>query len=291
MKPVVYGLLSAAAGESPRRYALITGLGSVFGTGQPVARRILRALLRLALQRASGVIFQNPDDRELFDRLGLARGLPTCVVRGSGVPLDHFPWTPVPVGPPRFLLLSRMIRTKGVELFVEAARRLRHAGARATWAMAGRVEEGGDAIPAAALRAWQEAGDVEYLGRLENVRGELARCTVCVLPSYYREGTPRSLLEAMSTGRAIITTDAPGCRETVFDAGPQQHDAVRLGRNGMLIPQRSLDALVAAMQRMVDRPDLATTLGWESRRLAELHYDVRLVDARMIEFMGLTQSA
>jgi glycosyltransferase involved in cell wall biosynthesis len=293
MKPVVYAGLASGRNRPPARYSLITGLGYGFGGGsarQTWTRAVLRPLLRAALRRSDGVIFQNEDDHRLFVDLGLVGGARTLVVRGSGVDLARFPAVPAATGPPRFLLLARMIRAKGVALFMEAARAIRDVHQEARFVMAGGVESGPDAVPLVELQAWHAAGLVEYLGRLEDVRGELARCTACVLPSYYREGTPRSLLEAMSTGRALVTTDTPGCRDTVFDAGPPDGDGVRQGLNGMLIPPRSIAPLVAALRRLVEVPGLAAALGRAGRPAAEAHYDVRLVDQRIIEFMGIARA-
>jgi glycosyltransferase involved in cell wall biosynthesis len=293
MKPVVYAALASGRGRPPARYSLITGLGYGFGDGsarQIWTRAILRPLLRTALRRSDGIIFQNSDDHGLFADLGLVGHARTLVVRGSGVDLARFPPVLVPAGPPRFLLLARMIRAKGVALFVDAARAMKEVHPEACFVMAGSIESGPDAIPSAELQAWHRNGLVEYLGRIEDVRDELARCTAYVLPSYYREGTPRSLLEAMSTGRAVVTTDTPGCRDTVFDAGPRDDDGVRLGRNGMLIPPRSIAPLVAALRRLVEVPGLAAVLGRAGRQAAETDYDVRLVDRRIIEFMGVARA-
>lgn len=293
MKPVVYAALASGTHRPPARYLLITGLGYAFGDGSPrqrLAQIALRPLLRAAIRRSDGVIFQNADDRRLFEDVGLLGDARTLVVRGSGVDLARFPPAPFPEGPPRFLLLARMIRAKGVALFVEAARAVRERHPDARFVMAGSVESGPDAIPPAQLRDWQQRGVVEYLGRIEHVQDELARCTAYVLPSYYREGTPRSLLEAMSTGRAIVTTDAPGCRETVADAGTPDAEGVRLGRNGLLIPSRSAAPLVAALQRLVDVPGLAAALGREGRRVAETYYDVHLVNREIRAFMGLAST-
>ena len=294
MKPVVYSAFAAWGSRRRARYALISGIGSAFGSqptgGEGSTSRLLRWMVKAALRGSNGVIFQNDDDRQLFDTLGFTRGIRTLVVRGSGVDLARFPFVPVPSGPPRFLLLSRMLRPKGVALFVDAARTIRESYPGVQCVMAGRVEPGPDAIAPAELDAWRATGHVEYLGALDDVRSELARCTAIVLPSYYREGTPRSLLEGMSTGRAVVTTDAPGCRDTVFDAGQSDDLGVRSGRNGFLIPARSVEALVEALRRLVEDPSLAVRLGAEGRRLAEQHYDVHRIDRQLMDFMGIAHS-
>lgn len=290
MKPVVYAAFASGSKRPPARYALITGAGYAFGeesARQGLGRAVLRPLLRDALGRNDGVIFQNDDDRRLFEDRGLLGGTRTLVVRGSGVDLARFPVAPPPAGPPRFLLLARMIRAKGVALFVDAAQAVRAVHPDVRFVMAGGVESGPDAIPPGELQEWQRAGAVEYLGPIEHVQDALARCTACVLPSYYREGTPRSLLEAMSTGRAVVTTDMPGCRDTVADAAPPDPEGVRVGRNGLLIPPRSVAPLVSALRRLIEVPGLATSLGAAGRQVAEADYDVHDVNRRMLTFMGL----
>jgi glycosyltransferase involved in cell wall biosynthesis len=147
---------------------------------------------------------------------------------------------------------------------------------RTRFHLVGRLDEGNPAaITARELRAWETAGIVTYLGRLEDVRPALSATSVYVLPSY-REGTPRTVLEAMAMGRPIVTTDAPGCRETV-----------RHGVNGYLVPARDADALAQAMARFVEAPDLIAAMGRESRRLAEEKYDVHKVNRVILQAMGL----
>jgi glycosyltransferase involved in cell wall biosynthesis len=199
------------------------------------------------------------------------------VVNGSGINLSEFGFSPVTSGPPRFLLISRLIGAKGVREYAAAAQQLRRANSDVRFRLVGWVDKGADAISSDELDGWVQSGDIEYLGRLEDVRSAIVDCTVYVLPSAYREGTPRTVLEAMSTGRAIITTDAPGCRETVVD-----------GENGYLVPVKSVEELVAAMQRFIDDPQLAVKMGKRSREIAEEKYDVRKVNAIMLHEMGIT---
>jgi glycosyltransferase involved in cell wall biosynthesis len=142
--------------------------------------------------------------------------------------------------------------------------------------LVGWIDENPDAISNAELDAWVEEGNIEFLGRLDDVRPAIADASVYVLPSY-REGTPRTVLEAMAMGRPIITTDAPGCRETVVD-----------GDNGFLVQGQSVDALVDAMQKFIDDPTLADKMGRRSRDIAEEKYDVRKVNAVMLREMGIT---
>ncbi|MCL2523729.1 MAG: glycosyltransferase family 4 protein [Betaproteobacteria bacterium] len=278
IKPVIYGSLAAWLAGVPSRFALITGLGYAF---QDNGRRnrllsLVQRLYALALARVQKVFFQNPDDEALFRQRDLLRqGVASVVVNGSGVDISRFAVTPLP-NQPSFLLIARLLGDKGVREYAEAARcvRSKHPGVR--FALAGWIDENPDAIAKHELEAWVLEGTLQYLGRLSDVRGAIAENAVYVLPSY-REGTPRTVLEAMAMGRAIITTDAPGCRETVVDGG-----------NGFLVPVKSVDALEQAMLKFIEKPELAARMGVQSRRIAEEKYDVHKVNAVMLREMGIT---
>lgn len=279
IKPVIYGMLAARLTGVPYRFALITGLGYAF-TGEArglraVLRAIIGRLYGLALCGTDKVFFQNPDDRTFFKELGILRpDTPTTVVNGSGVDVSAYSVTPLPAAP-QFLLIARLLGDKGVREYAEAAKRLRSRHPEAQCRLVGWIDANPDAIRLEELDAWIAQGSIEYLGRLNDVRPAIANCSVYVLPSY-REGTPRTVLEAMSMGRAIITTNAPGCRETVVD-----------GDNGYLVPVQSVDALLEAMQRFMDDPALASRMGKRSRAIAEEKYDVNKVNAVMLNEMGL----
>ena len=173
-------------------------------------------------------------------------------------------------------MIARLLGDKGVREYAKAAREIRSSNPGIRFGLVGWVDENPDAISKDELHIWVEEGAIEYLGRLDDVRSAIADSTVYVLPSY-REGTPRTVLEAMAMGRPIITTDAPGCRETVVE-----------GENGYLVPVKSVDALVGAMQKFVDDPDLAARMGRRSRQIAEEKYDVHKVNAVMLREMGIT---
>ena len=278
IKPVIYGSLAAWLAGVPRRFALVTGLGYAFqGEGQRGRlQALVQRLYALALARAHKVFFQNPDDEALFLQRGiLATGKPSCVVNGSGVDVANFTVAPLPPEPPSFLLIARLLGDKGLREYVQAARRVRvgHPGVRC--ALVGWIDSNPDAISQTELDSWVNEGSVEFLGRLSDVRPAIADCSVYVLPSY-REGTPRTVLEAMAMGRAIITTDAPGCRETVID-----------GDNGFLVPVKSVDALEQAMLKFIEDPTLAARMGTRSRQIAEEKYDVHKVNAVMLREMGI----
>jgi len=278
IKPVVLGAAAAKAARVPVFAAMITGLGYAFLGGlhpKRLAVRLVAMLMyRRALAASSLAIFQNEDDRSDFRRLRLLpAGKPTLIVNGSGVDLDHFEPKPVPA-PISFLMIARYLRDKGIREYGAAAARLRAEFPQAVVRLAGWLDESPDSISQAELDSIVEGG-VENLGRLADVRPAIAGSSVYVLPSY-REGTPRTVLEAMATGRAIITTDAPGCRGTVAD-----------GVNGFLVPVGDSDSLYRAMRRFVDEPELARTMGEASLRLVRGKYDVDKVNAAILEGVGL----
>jgi glycosyltransferase involved in cell wall biosynthesis len=262
-------------------FAMISGLGYAFGEGGGLARALMRRLVgtlyRASLRHADGVFFQNPDDLADFQRLAIIGDRHKAIrVNGSGVDLGHYRSSPPRLEPPTFLLIARLLKDKGIYEFVEAARRLRARHPRARFCLIGPLDPNPAAISARDLESWRAEGAIEYLGEAADVRPHLAETTAYVLPSIYREGIPRTLLEAMSTGRALITTDTPGCRETV-----------RPGENGFLVPPGDAAALAEAIERFIARPDLAVSFGRRSRALAEELFDVRKVNAVMLEAMGL----
>lgn len=282
-KPVVYGSLAARmawVGHPKRVYSMITGLGYAFTEDAGLRRRILfnvaKGMYRSGINACDGVIFQNPDDEAFFRRLGvIPERVATTVVGGSGVDMDHYAVAPLPEAPV-FLCLSRLLRSKGVALFAEAAALLKARYPRAVFRLAGPPETGGDAVTPDEIAQWRQQGALEVLDPVDDVRPLLAGAGVCVLPSHYREGVPRSILEAMSMGRAIVTTDAPGCRETVVP-----------GRNGYLVPPRDAAALAEAMERFIVDPALIPAMGAASRALAAERFDVNRVNDAILAFMGL----
>lgn len=277
-KPVIYGLSAARLAGIRSRHALITGLGYAFTPGEgerrPI-RAIVQRLYRHALSGARKVFFQNPDDRDEFLRRGLVSAEQVCVVNGSGVDLLHFSVAPVPSPPASFLLIARLLADKGVREFVDAARQVRAQVPEARFVLVGPTDPNPAAISPDELAQWCREGVVEYGGVMKDVRPFVAQCTAYVLPSY-REGTPRTNLEAMAMGRPIITTDAPGCRETVEQ-----------GVNGFLVPPKDAAALAAAMMQFVRDPALAARMGAASRHQAEQKYDVHKVNAVMLREMGI----
>ena len=279
MKPVVYGLLAARAAGVRRRVAMITGLGYAFGEGggarQQATSAVLKRLTRLALVGAEAVLFQNPDDQAFFEESGLLDPRTRVLrVAGTGVDLDYYAQVPVALGPPRFLFMGRLLREKGVPEFAAAASRVRQDHPEAEFHILGALDANPGSVSAEELAGYVASGVVHH-DSTDDVRPLLAAASVFVLPTAYREGVPRSIQEALAVGRAVITTDRPGCRETVED-----------GTNGFLVPAHDAEALARAMRRFAEAPGLATQMGQASRELAERCYDVDLINAEILDLLG-----
>lgn len=278
-KPVIWGSLAASAVGVPNIVAMITGLGYAFTPpSQPSLKHkaigtAAAALYRLALSHAHHVFFQNPDDLALFrSRNLLQHPERTSVIDGSGVDLEYYASAPLPTKP-TFLMIARLLRSKGVQEFADAAIRLKAEFPSVGFRLLGPHDHGPDAISAHELARWISDG-LDYGAAVKDVRPALAAASVFVLPSY-REGTPRSVLEAMAMGRPIITTDAPGCRETTRD-----------GVNGYLIPPRSADRLADAMRRLIVSPELIAPMGAASLDLARTRYDVDKVNEKIMTVLS-----
>ena len=279
-KPVFYAVPAARRAGVPRIAAMVTGLGYAFTSREIKAKALAVVAMRLyrrALPAADCVMFQNSDDRELFERLGLlGAARDVQVVPGSGVDLERFQRVPIMEAPSRidFLYAGRLLRDKGVGEFVEAARALRALRtdpSRFRFQLAGFTDGNPSSVTGDEIDRWTRAGDVEFLGRLEDVRPSLAACSVFVIPSH-REGLPMAALEAMATGRAVVAGDVAGCREVVAD-----------GENGILVPPGSAPALAVAMEQFLEDPALTVSMGRASRERAERLFDSRVVCRRVME--------
>lgn len=285
IKPVIYGTLAAWAANVPHRFALITGLGYAFQQVEETGKRsyfqkIIHELYRQALSKTDKVFFQNPDDLNLFKQLKLTNNkTPTAIVNGSGVDTSEYNITPLPISNKqpeiRFLLIARLLADKGIREYANAAKIIKNKYPEINFDLVGLIDSNPTAISQQELDEWVDEGLLNFWGRLDDVRPAIAASSIYVLPSY-REGTPRTVLEAMSMGRPIITTDAPGCRETVVDS-----------YNGYLVPVKSVDGLVKAMQEFILNPDLISTMGNASRKIAEDKFDVHSVNNVMINEMNL----
>lgn len=276
IKPVIWGTLAGWLAAVPQRYALITGLGYAFtgtATGKRrVIQKIACSLYKMALKRAARVFFQNPDDAALFRDLRLIpTATPVEVVNGSGVDTAAFTPAVFPKGPISVLLIARLLGDKGIREYAAAAATVRTHYPETTFHLVGGTDSNPNSLSSAEVESWQNQGHLVWHGSQKDVRPFIAASHIYVLPSY-REGTPRTVLEAMAMGRPIVTTDAPGCRETVIE-----------GENGFLVPIRDSKALAAAITKFIDTPELIATMGKASHRLVTERYDVSKVNADIIE--------
>jgi len=279
IKPVIYGSFASWINRVPNRFAMITGLGNAF-----VANRkssfvgwLIKFLYKRAMFCLHLLFLQNPDDKKILNTQNIIPfKLQAVVVNGSGVNLDSFPLVPPVQSPIKFLFIARLLGDKGIRQFVEAAYRLRAMVSVVEFHVVGWIDDNSDSITPAELEQWCKDGVINYHGRLSDVRPVLADSSVFVLPSFYPEGTPRTILEALSMGRPVITTDMPGCRETVVD-----------GENGYLIEARDSESLLKAMLQFIENPGLISSMGQCSREIAERKYDVHKVNEQMLFSMGL----
>lgn len=278
VKPIVFGSLMAKWAGVKNIFSLVTGLGYAFTAQGFKARAVqlaVRTLYWMALRTNKATFFQNPDDLELFVSGGLVSRLQTRLVNGSGVDLEYYTKAELPTGEITFLLIARLLKEKGIFEYVEAARVLKVKYPQLRFVLVGPLDSNPSGLSVANVDQWQKEGVIEYRGFQADVRSELAQCHVYVLPSY-REGTPRTVLEAMAVGRAIVTTEAPGCRETVVH-----------GLNGFLVPVADSKALTRAMERFVLSPQLIQQMGEASLQMVRDRYDVHKVNAQMLDAMGL----
>lgn len=276
IKPVLYGGIAARLAGVPSYVAAVSGLGFIFmrsRDGFDLLRWSALMLYRLALgHRNSRVIFQNTSDRDVLLNAGAVHQQQVELIRGSGVDLEAFAAVPEPGGPVVAVMVARLLADKGVREFAEAARIASGRSDGMRWVLAGSVDKGNPAaISTTELERWQKEGVLEYVGEQSDVAGLYARSHIAVLPSY-REGLPKSLIEAAACGRAVVTTDVPGCR-----------DAIEAGQTGLLIPPRDAVALASAVQRLADDPALRQQFGEAGRQLAERAFDIRQVVQRHLE--------
>jgi glycosyltransferase involved in cell wall biosynthesis len=281
IKPVIYGSLAARLAGVPAVVNAVTGLGWVF-----IARSVRVRALKLGVKRAyrlafrhpnMRVIFQNPDDRAAFVSEELLAPAQAALIRGSGVDMAAFHPTPEPTGEPVVVLAGRMLWDKGVGEFVEAARTLRAQGVRGRFVLVGASDPGNPAaIPSEQLAAWRESGSVEWWGQRSDMTDVLAQCHVACLPSY-REGVPKVLIEAAASGRPLVATDVPGCREIV-----------RPGHSGVLVPARDAAALAEALRGLLEDAALRAQLGAGARALAQAEFSQeRVVEQTLAVYQDL----
>lgn len=283
MKPIVYAGIAARLAFVRKRFFLVTGLGYIFreeeggGLRASLIKFVAVRLYRLAMGGADAVfVYNEADETDIGKHALAASATPLVRVPGSGVDLELYRGSAPLLDPPTFILIARMLRDKGVFDFVAAARLLRQSYPHVRFCLLGPLDPSPNAIGRSDIDAWGREGIVDYLGETRDVKPYLAACSAYVLPSYYREGIPRTILEAMATGRAIVTADTPGCRETVVD-----------GENGFLVPAKDPVRLAEAMERLIRDPSLFTAMGEASRRMARERFEVHAVNRLLLRAMGL----
>ncbi len=276
IKPVIFGGIAARLTGTKNVVASISGLGFVFiakGLMAGLRRRLVQLLYRLSLGNGKAtIIVQNTSDRDDFKRMIGKPDMETILIRGSGVDLDQYPLTPLPEGPLRIVMAARLLHDKGVVEYLSAARILRDKGLDITFLLAGDVDPANPAcISQSELTAMKEEGVVTFSGHVQDVASLMASCHLVVLPSY-REGLSKVLIEAAACGRAIVTTDVPGCR-----------DAIVSGETGLLAEPRDAASLAAAIEQATGDRQRLEEMGKAGRRFAEATFDVRQVVARHLE--------
>lgn len=274
VKPVIYGSMAANMCKVPV-ISLITGLGYAF-TGLTTKARILQrfneTLYKLSIRKNKVIVFQNEDDYQLFlDRKIISKKQKVDFVSGSGVNLDKFSFKEKNASDKvSFLLVARLIEEKGIALYMKAAEILKAKYPKAEFHLIGSAETSPSAISEDEINRLHKEGTIVFHGKQYNIEEHLHNRDVFVLPSYYREGLPRTTLEACACGNPIITTDSVGCRE-----------AVKEGENGFLIEPRNLDALVKPMEYFITNPEKIKEMGINSRKYAEERFDVDIINKEL----------
>ena len=283
IKPVIFANLAASFAGVPKRFCMIEGLGYVYtppAGHEPVQRKILRSvvsyLYKLSLRKAHRVFLLN--DEDIAEMVGRDLVKPAQVVKLNGIGVDLAEWMPAPMAIKSitFLVVARLLREKGILEYAAAARIVKLKYPSTRFVLLGGVDPNPGSLSAEEASQWTKDGLLEWPGHVA-VKPWLAQASVFVLPSY-REGVPRSTQEAMAMGRAVITTDVPGCRDTVVE-----------GLNGFLVPVRDSVALADAMMRFIRKPELIETMGKASRALAVERFDVHKVNAVILATMGISK--
>lgn len=276
-KTVVYGSIAAKVNGISEVYPLIAGLGSVF-RGKGLKNSIVKTIMKIeywaACKCSKKVFFQNQDDENEFVQNGLIKRDKTTIINGSGVNLEKFKQTPLPDNP-AFLFIGRLIKDKGIIEYLEACKEIKLKHPKVRCLLVGPFDSNPSALKPEELDPYIEKGIIEYFGEQSDVRSFISQCSTYVLPSYH-EGTPKTVLEAMAMGRSIITSDAPGCRETVID-----------GVNGYLIKVKDIQGLIHKMEYLILNEEFCEKMGQESAKIASEKYDVKIINQSIMQTMGL----
>jgi len=279
-KPVIFGTLAAVMAGVKRRIGMLEGLGYVFTErpeGVALKGRLLKFiqvfLYRVSFPFLERLIFLNKDDPvDLVEKYKI-KVSKVSVLGGIGLNLSNYPYTVPPVEPISFIFVGRLLAEKGVNEFIQAARLVKRKSPSTRFVMLGGLDESNPGgLTSNGVRALISEGLVDHRGHVDDVAGWLASSSVFVLPSY-REGVPRSTQEAMAIGRPVITTDVPGCRETVID-----------GLNGFIVPPWSAEALAEKMIHFINNPTQIEAMGLQGFKIAQKNFDVRLVNERLMSY-------
>lgn len=275
IKPVLYGNVVARLLKVPIRVSSISGLGYVFiakGIKSILFRKVISAMYRIALNGAAAIIFQNESDRDVLKHMRAVTPEQEVYIRGSGVALEEYPVVKEPIGAPIVMLVARLLIDKGVNEFVNAAKLLKFEMPSMRLVLVGDLDlENPKSITKIQLDSWLKEGVVEHWGYKYNIAETMAQANIIVLPSY-REGLPKSLIEAAACGRAVVTTDVPGCR-----------DAIEVNKTGLLVPVQTVEPLKDAIFKLIDDVELRHSYALAGRRLAEDAFDVKDVVQKHIE--------
>lgn len=280
VKPVVYGAIAAKLAGVKNINSMVTGGGYTF-TSKSLKARILgfvvRSLYRIGFSVADNVIFQNPDDLDEFCKLKLVNKRKCHIVNGSGVNMERFTLAGYPEKI-TFFMLSRLLKSKGVTEYLEAAKIVKSEYPLVHFKLLGKFEtDMQDAVEREYVEQFINDGVVERFEETSDVRPYYEGCSVYVLPSY-REGTPRTVLEAMAMGRPIITTDTNGCRETVIE-----------GKNGYIVPVKDSEKLADAMKKFILNPEKVNLMGTESINYCREKFEVGKVNKKMLEILSIKE--
>ena len=279
IKPVVFGSIAAKRAGVKNIYSLVCGLGLLFSS-DALKIRALRFvggnLYKYALKYNKKVIFQNQDDIDEFVRRKYVKREQCELVNGSGVNLKKFKKNKIPAGPVSFIMVSRVLKEKGVLEYFEAAKIVKKKYPEAKFSYIGAIDKNQNAIKLSALKPYINAKTVEYIPETKEVEKYVAKCSVFVLPTYYREGIPRTLLEATAMGRPIITTNTPGCRETVIEK-----------KNGLFVKPRDALDLAEKMVWMMEHKDKLQEMGDKSYKICLEKFTIDIINVKMLAIMGV----
>lgn len=277
IKPVIYGSLAAKKEGVKKIYPMVCGLGRVYGSNSlktRIVRRVTNFLYKRAFKCCNKVMFQNGDDVNDMVRYGCVKRDKTAVVNGSGVNMQRFKKTDLPEKPV-FLMVSRILREKGVLVFAEAARIVKKQVPEARFIVLGAYDHSIGALSEEDLREYIDDGSIEVPGEVKDPVKFFEGCSVFVLPSYYREGLPRTILEGMASGRPVVTTDWVGCREAIQD-----------GVNGFLVPIKDPKALAEKMTILANDRAKCVEMADAAYKICQEKYEVGVVNRQMREIMG-----